>query len=406
MLHGMHHTIMFYHGFVLLLVAVSFMFENVEGLFVNSFQRRNFRRSELHAKTKPIKWIACTSTREVTKAVEKYIKNKDCVAEIGSQLRETSTAICNAVGSDGQVVLTDIERKFPSSTKKEERTSAMRRDGDEINFFRDRAHFSVMKSFDHWREIIFFRNVNSSERLKYDAFVIDISSVAGNDLDLTCISLIKELIAMNQDASGENSCRCIIVKSGSLHKLAQRLVHTQRLFSGVETLDIYQDRTAIIATVGVEEYRRTIPFVVERGDDVAELGSHFGTTTALLHDTAHNSNDKNGGCIGFDVGPSIINAARNRFPNVPFSVGDAWKSADILRQKKQLMPHSSDSFDCVYVDVGGLSGSEGLLEAISLLSSISNSIEPRVIVIKSLCVRRLASSLVPYHDVHRNNKAS
>jgi hypothetical protein len=230
--------------------------------------------------------------------------------------------------------------------------------------------------------------------------------VTGNDLDLTCISLIKELIAMNQDTSGENSCRCIIVKSGSLHKLAQRLVHAQRLFSGVETLDIYQGMTTIIATVGVEEYRRTIPFVVEKGDDVAELGSHFGTTTSLLHDTAHNSNDKNGGCIGFDVGPSIINAARNRFPNVPFSVGDAWKSADILRQKKQLMPHSSDSFDCVYVDVGGLSGSEGLLEAISLLSSISNSIEPRVIVIKSLCVRRLASSLVAYHDVHRNKKAS
>jgi ubiquinone/menaquinone biosynthesis C-methylase UbiE len=396
---------MYNYIFGLILVLLLLSCEYVEAFITNGFQNRSTRSSKLNAKSKPIRWIACTSTKEVTKAVEEFIEKGDYVAELGSQLRETSIAICNAVGPEGKVVLADIERKFPSSKRNEERTSAMRREGDEFSFYLDRARFFVMKSFDYWREIFFFCQGNSNERPKYDAFVVDVSSVAGNDLGLTCISLIKEFIALNQGPCSENSCRCIIVKSGSLHHLAQRLVHAQRLFSGVETLDLNQGNTAIIGTVGVEEYRRTIPFVVRKGDDVVELGSHFGTSTALLHESAHDSNDKTGGCIGVDVGPSIINAARNRFPHILFSVGDAWKTAEILRKKKQLMPHSSGSFDCVYVDVGGLSGSDGLLEAISLITAISNSMEPRAIVIKSLCVRRLASSLVPYSELQRKSKS-
>jgi hypothetical protein len=56
-------------------------------------------------------------------------------------------------------------------------------------------------------------------------------------------------------------------------------------------------------------------------------------------------------------------------------------------------------FDVIYVDVGGLSGSDGLLESLSLLSSLMNALEPQSIVIKSLCMRRLASTIVPYWRV-------
>ena len=62
------------------------------------------------------------------------------------------------------------------------------------------------------------------------------------------------------------------------------------------------------------------------------------------------------------------------------------------------MKTNKSIYDAVFVDVGGLSGENGLLEAISLISSISNSLEPRCIVIKSLCIRRLASNLVPFYD--------
>jgi len=80
--------------------------------------------------------------------------------------------------------------------------------------------------------------------------------------------------------------------------------------------------------------------------------------------------------------------------------------AELARMKKKYFnDHPSHRvYDAVYVDVGGLSGSEGLLEAISLLSSITNSLEPRCIVIKSLCMRRLASSLVPFSEVRKREK--
>ena len=63
------------------------------------------------------------------------------------------------------------------------------------------------------------------------------------------------------------------------------------------------------------------------------------------------------------------------------------------------MPQASDidchGFDVVFIDVGGLSGSDGLLGALALLNAVQHSLEPRTIVIKSMCVRRLASSLRP-----------
>ena len=72
---------------------------------------------------------------------------------------------------------------------------------------------------------------------------------------------------------------------------------------------------------------------------------------------------------------------------------------------KSLMENRARSagFDVVYVDVGGLSGSDGLLEAISLLSSLKFSLEPRCIVIKSLCVQRLSNILVPYWRVSKES---
>jgi hypothetical protein len=48
------------------------------------------------------------------------------------------------------------------------------------------------------------------------------------------------------------------------------------------------------------------------------------------------------------------------------------------------------------VDVGGLSGSDGLLDTIALISSLKFALEPRYIVIKSLCLQRLSARLHAY----------
>mmetsp|Transcript_33404 Transcript_33404/g.69558 ORF Transcript_33404/g.69558 Transcript_33404/m.69558 type:complete len:161 (-) Transcript_33404:145-627(-) len=151
-----------------------------------------------------------------------------------------------------------------------------------------------------------------------------------------------------------------------------------------------------------------IPLTVRKGDAVLEVGCHLGTTTILLKEAAIVSSEngtKAGYAIGVDVGPKIIEGAKKRYPGVPFAVGDAWKIAELLRlQKSVLEDHKEDvgdltrkiGFDVVFVDVGGLSGNDGLLEALTLLTSLINGLEPRCLVIKSQCIRKLSSSLVSY----------
>jgi len=263
-----------------------------------------------------IQWIACTSTKEVTRAINLYVKEGDIAVELGSQLRESSTALCNAVGSTGSALLVDVVRKFPKVTKKSRelnRMSAMRMEGEEMDFYRDRATFVEVKSFDSWRRVVFFRDIDrtipndinrevdveieegssSSTFPKFNVLVLDAPVISGNDMALNCVSIVKEFLALN-DVDDGNEC-VVIIKSSKLNTLATKLIHAQRLFSGSESLVTRRENnsesktTSIIATVGVEEYRRTIVDVVDKGDTVLEIGSHFGTTTAFLHAAATNN---------------------------------------------------------------------------------------------------------------------
>ena len=53
--------------------------------------------------------------------------------------------------------------------------------------------------------------------------------------------------------------------------------------------------TYISATVGVQEYRRTMmECAVQPSDAVLEVGCHFGTSTVLLHEKAKTT--EGGGC--------------------------------------------------------------------------------------------------------------
>jgi len=87
--------------------------------------------------------------------------------------------------------------------------------------------------------------------------------------------------------------------------------------------------------MGVEQYRRPIARTVQPSDAVLELGCHLGTTTKLLHDSVESENGGYG--IGVDCGPKIVRGAMERYPDLFFSVGDAWKTAELLRIQRRFL---------------------------------------------------------------------
>ena len=93
-----------------------------------------------------------------------------------------------------------------------------------------------------------------------------------------------------------------------------------------------------------------------------------------------------GYALGVDVGTSIIASAKEQHPTIDFMVGDAWGVSGLA---------ALGPWDAVFVDVGGLSGADGTLDALALARSLGAALEPRAVVLKSKCLRRLAKSLTP-----------
>ena len=154
-------------------------------------------------------------------------------------------------------------------------------------------------------------------------------------------------------------------------------MHDER--PSLDNTRIYEAQPVIVGARGVREYRNCIETVVRPGDRVLELGCHFGTTTAILAEAVGP-----GGCaLGVDVGPSIIAKAQEEHPGVDFMVGDAWGVGGLA---------ALGPWDAVFVDVGGLSGADGTLDALALARSLGAALEPRAVVLKSKCLRRLAKS--------------
>lgn len=350
--------------------------------------------------------IACKSTVEVCKAIDEFVNVDDCVLELGAQLSDVSNHLCHAVGSTGKAVLVDVKRKDAKSgrskgrdttpflgtsqDKRLESASCSIKTKDE-SFF-DRVKYHKLDQFDQWRE---FTKGNKS----YQVMIIDVGSMIGGDLYLTAISLANEFI-MNQE---HPLPRAIIIKSKVLNNFARRIVHSQRLLDGTIKLPQKDDlgrypNPIIVPCVGVNDYRKTIPLLLEKGDEVIEIGSHYGSTTVMLHDAVRTGDD--GFCVGVDIGEKIIATAKQRYPHVLFEVVDAWDTLQLIKLKPT---SASLGYDAVYADIGGLSGAHGLLEAIALVDAIGKALEPRYIVIKSLCMRRLATQLIPFSSVKRRS---
>lgn len=372
------------------------------------------------AKTRPAKtpWVACVSAIEVTRAISKFVLPKDSVLEMGANCGDVSAAICSMVGPGGRAVLMDVERKEASSGRSGGRDTSMFLGEGE---FSDRATFVEMSSLENWRHALWNRGEGAPGHAavpqRFDVLVVDLGSMTGNDLGLKALSIVHEFLAHHSGNIRDGPPpRAVIIKSTSVANLSRRLYHPQRMFDGTSRLPTPDElgrshEPVVVAAVGVEEYRRMIPLTVRRGDHAVEVGCHFGTSTIMLHRAASSGGDASaagGFCIGIDNGRRIVNIAKKQYSDVPFAVGDAWRTAQLIRIKDQLVPHSAAEkllgFDVVYIDVGGLSGPDGLLESLALIDSIGCACEPRCVVIKSTCMRNLAGRLRPFSKIWNAEK--
>ena len=317
--------------------------------------------------------ICCTSANEVKCAVSVYVKCGDSVLEVGSERNDVSSHICRSVGSDGMVFLADKKRANDKWL------------GSEEESFADRVSVTELKSLGDWRKTLFDGDVH------YDVIILGISHLVGLDLYMTQLVMAHEMLQCCA-----RQPRVMIVKSKKLYSLSRRLIHSHKLFDGSSQVPSDIERSsepAIVATVKVEEYRNTHTYLVKESDAILELGCHFGQTTKLLEKAGRF-------CIGVDIGSKIIRNAQRQHPEISFAVGDAWKTMALIQFRKELKGEDELGFDLVYVDVGGLSGSDGQLESLSLLEALGCALQPRAIVIKSLCMRDLASRLKFWPDLH------
>ena len=102
--------------------------------------------------------------------------------------------------------------------------------------------------------------------------------------------------------------------------------------------------------------------------------------------------------IGVDVSPKIVNNARKKAPGlhcrveptksnawlccrVRFEVADAWSATQLLGLGVQ--------FDVIFLDIGGISGHDGILESLTLIRHLSSLFKSslQAIVVKSRCLR-------------------
>lgn len=322
--------------------------------------------------------ITCASSSELERAASFFCRPGDNVLELGAQYADASLELCETIAPTGTAILVDVQRSDAKSGRCPPR---------EIEAFQGMpgVHATDLPSLDDWKRVLF--NGNST----FDVVVVDLAHLIGNDLHLSTLSLTNEVVSLAKP-------RVVLVKSKSLASLARRLLPAQHVLEGHHLLE-HKERSSepyILCSVGVEEYRRLIPTTVQQGDVVLEVGCHFGRTTKLLDQAAK----ENGYGIGVDIGPKIIKNAKSRSPSVEFAVADARRTLDLLKLRKDGIL----GYDVVYADIGGLSGSHGTLEALTLMESLATSLEPRCIVIKSLCMKRLASQLRSFTFIWAKNR--
>ncbi|CAB9521268.1 expressed unknown protein [Seminavis robusta] len=348
--------------------------------------------------------ITCASSSELSRAVSFFCQSGDKVLQIGAQYDAVSRDICQAILPNGQATLVDVVEPDATVAKSgrcthrlSSETFAARQEQQQ----QQDVNIVELERLEDWKQVVFRNNPI------FDIIILDLGHLFGNDLHLATLSMTMDLLSLVAQLETTKSQPVILVKSKSLASLARRLVPAQHVMDGHWSLQ-GADKNGklqrshepyVFCAVGVEEYRRLIPMTVTGGDVVIEVGCHFGRSTSLLNNQAA-TKDGTGYCIGVDIGPKIIQHAKAQYPSIQFAVADGRRTLELLKLRKD----GELGYDVVYADIGGLSGAHGTLEALTMIESMGYALEPRCIVIKSLCMKRLASRLKSFSDIWAKKK--
>jgi SAM-dependent methyltransferase len=286
------------------------------------------------------------------------VSSDDTVLELGCQRGETTRALIRAAKT---VVGVDIDRK------------EFTRGGTALVQEKEEPNFKFLQTSSWSNEL-------QSDHGQFTVIYVDICGATGNDLVFDGIALVQQLLTAFQ-----SSLRYLIIRSKrlSIHACAFRNAHAV-----VAKLDPWlsnirdPDRLKVLCAVGVQQYRSTIPVVVHKGYKVLEIGAHFGSTAKLLHDQV----GPTGMAVGVDIGKKALARASAKFTDVRFDEASAWDTHKLVAICAE--------YDAIYIDIGGVSGYDGLIEGVALVTQLMNAFKPtlKVVVIKSRALRDFANT--------------
>jgi hypothetical protein len=316
------------------------------------------------------------------------------VLEVGCQLNATTRAIASRAAA---VVGVDIARK-PSA-----------KDGADEMMDLSNVSLHVQDVWDLGALQAAIHDAGG----RVDLLIIDPTTVLGHDLLFEIVALVRTLQHLVRP-------RATLVKSKALCALqmALRPSPARRLASQPTGTG---GTVQLIGASGVSDYREAAWEAMRNSDAqqeeeeerhlamrTLEIGAFEGATCALLAARGATA------CFGVDVSSSIVERGRRRYGDAAFrlDVADAWDGdsldAAIARSSGWRERFGSVCPELICVDVGGLSGASGVLDALALLRQLAARYRPslKAIVIKSSCVRSLATSLRGAHELLQTPPAS
>ena len=360
------------------------------------------------------------------------------VLEVGCQLNRVTHVLAARAKA---LIGVDINRKAPRSQRQEKGQTFYRQPGAPVPA---NASFHILDTWDlaALAEVM-CGGVAAPTSNEVSVAFFDASVVLGNDLPFEILALTRSVMRLCPNL------QCIVVKSRALCALQQQLRPVPCPTRPLARPSAYSSassppalapapapgpvsgRVHLLAADLVHDYRTAAHECVEHllapGEWALEIGAHVGATTVLIHDVL--SARGGGGCVGVDVSESIIARAKVLNPHVPFDVADAWDVRSLLAALEHATTGTADVAETTFiaaaaappppppakraetrrapalllVDVGGLSGANGTLDAVALIRMLCAVFHSslRALVIKSSCMRTLARQLKTVRDLDR-----